>query len=332
MIPEPRCLMRRDFPTDALLKDHPPRWKHPHKRMIYELCCPPGSAAAGSIGFSRWAALPLPAQRTLAPCAVAVLPEVYDYAPAAGAATVWHVNFSDPQLFVAYGSPLLAQDELQALEHPALGALREALLAAKLPALTEERDGAPTPILVTAVERRCALATDPDFDAGRPRGLYGNRFAAAPADAVRAALRVLQPPPLSNLIAMAAPAGGRERYTAAQISGVLLTAFTAFRAAVCESQRLRPGSPVEVRTGFWGCGAFGGSRPLMALLQVLAARLAQADKLTFYAVNQSGTQTFQEGMSALDAVLRRGAEGEPLAALIDRIEQRGFVWGESDGN
>jgi hypothetical protein len=40
---------------------------------------------------------------------------------------VWHVNFADPQLFVAYGSQLLAQDELQAAEHPLLGSIREAL-------------------------------------------------------------------------------------------------------------------------------------------------------------------------------------------------------------
>ncbi len=35
--------------------------------------------------------------------------------------TRWHVNFADRHLFVAYGSPLMAQDEIQCMEHPVLG-------------------------------------------------------------------------------------------------------------------------------------------------------------------------------------------------------------------
>jgi Poly (ADP-ribose) glycohydrolase (PARG) len=47
------------------------------------------------------------------------------------------------------------------------------------------------------------------------------------------------------------------------IEYVLVTAFTAFRAAALESARSRgAGSPVVVHTGFWGCGAFGGHRVL----------------------------------------------------------------------
>jgi len=66
---------------------------------------------------------------------------VYDYRPATGmaGAVEWHVNFADPRLFTAYGSGLLAQDEMQVAEHPALGALREALSARRWPTLTEER-------------------------------------------------------------------------------------------------------------------------------------------------------------------------------------------------
>ncbi len=56
---------------------------------------------------------------------------MYDYARAAGVegAVEWHVNFADPRLFTAYGLGLFAQDEMQVAEHPALGALREALHA-----------------------------------------------------------------------------------------------------------------------------------------------------------------------------------------------------------
>ena len=333
MTPTPQPLFRREFDTDALVRAQPPRFRHGNKRLVYELCCPDATVHQGRIAMTRWAAQPLPAECLLGACEVVVKPSVYDYVPADW--PVWHVNFSDPQLFVTYGSPLLAQDELQVLEHPALGSLREFLLASKLPAMTEER-GMATPILCSGVQRRCALDTAPDAEAGRPRGLYGNRFARESAAVIQAAVRVIVPPTFTNLICMAAPAGGDGRYSETELAGILSTAFTAFRAAVQESARLggdesQPAA-IELRTGFWGCGAFGGSRPLMALLQVLAARLCGVRRLTFYAFDQAGVLPFQEGLGALSAALRRGSAGEPLSALLSRIEQRGFQWGISDGN
>ena len=333
MMPTPPCTFRREFDTAALVRAQPPRFRHANKRLVYELCGGMDSAPQGRLTVSRWAALPLPAESLLGPCEVVVQPAVYDYTPAAW--PIWHVNFADPQLFVAYGSPLLAQDELQVLEHPALGSLREFLLAERLPTLTEEH-GAATPILCTGVQRLCQLDTAPDVEAGRPRGLYGNRFAREPAPAIQAAVRVLSPPTVTNLICMAAPAGGDGRYSMKEIASILTTAWTAFSAARWESAQLAGAAnqaiPIEIRTGFWGCGAFGGSRPLMALLQVLAARLCGVQRLTFYAFDQAGVLPFQEGLGALSAALRRGSGGEPLEALLSRIEQRGFQWGISDGN
>jgi hypothetical protein len=323
------ALTRREYDAATLLKEHPPKLGHRNKRLALELACPLGAVHGGRIGYSRWEALALPESMQLHPTALSVRPDVYDYA--GGDTAVWHVNFADPQLFIAYGSPLLAQDELQVLEHPALGSLREALLAEGLPALTEER-GAPTPVLVTGVERRCALDTSADPSAGRPRGLYGNQFAKASEAVVRSALRVLTPPTRTNLIAMAAPTGSRGRYTLATIEAILRTASTAFRAAVEESRRLWPGAPVEVRTGFWGCGAFGGNRVLMTLLQLLAARLAGVDRVVFHAFNVAGVLDYEEGAAVLERVLRRGAPGEPLRALLQRVEALGLQWGTSDGN
>ena len=83
-------------------------------------------------------------------------------------AAEWHVNFADPALFVAYGSSLFAQDEMQVAEHPALGALAEALRAGARVALTEQ-GGKATPVLVAGVERRCRVATDRDVAAGACR-------------------------------------------------------------------------------------------------------------------------------------------------------------------
>jgi hypothetical protein len=314
------CLYRRVYDPGALLAAHPPRLRHPHKQLAFELACPPGAVHAGPITVTRWRAAPLPETAALAPTTITAVAGFFDYADEPG--TAWHLNFADPELFVAYGSHLLAQDELQCVEHPLLGSIREALLAEKLPARTEE-NLEPTPVLVAGVERRCTLDTAPDFDAGRLYGLYGNRFGAAHADLVRGALHLHAAPRRSNLIAIAAPANGRGPYFPAQIARILTTAYTGFAAAIAESH----GAPVTIHTGFWGCGAFGGNRTLMSLLQLLAARLAGVDRLVFHAAE--GLGDFEDGAAELDDVL--GEPGEPLAALLERIDDLDYEWGVSNG-
>jgi hypothetical protein len=321
--------LRREYDPASLLSAHPPKLRHPHKRLVFELACPPSTRHAGPITVTRWPAAALPATVALAATSHSVVAGYYDYR-AAGAG-IWHVNFSDPQLFVAYGSPLLAQDELQAAEHPLLGSVREALLAEELPALTE-KDLEPTPMLVANVERRCAIATEPDLDAGRPYGLYGNQFARASTAAVRAAVRVLDPPTITNLIAIAAPGGGRGMYFRRDLDRILVTAWTGFAAAVTESQRAWPGAPVEIHTGFWGCGAFGGNRHLMTALQLLAARLARVDRIVFHAFDEQGIAAAGAGIADLASTLEAGAPGEPLDALMERIADLDYQWGVSDGN
>jgi hypothetical protein len=319
-----QCLEQLQFEAAALTAAHPPRFRHDYKKRIYELTCrtPPN----GTIRYSRWAPGPLPERLAPHRLQSEVVTDVFNYLGSDSG--VWHVNFADPQLFVAYGSALLAQDELQVLEHPALGSLREALLAARLPAVTEEA-ARPTPVLVTGVERRCALDTAPDLD--RPQGLYGGQFAKAPFSSVTSALRILDPPTRTNLIAMAAPVGNG-RYSRGLLGGILLTAYTAFTAASQVSRELWPGAAVEVRTGFWGCGAFGGNRTVMVLLQLLAAQLARLDRLTTYVVSQSGVVDYEAGVAALQSLLAANRQEPLLEVLLQQLEHRGYTWGTSDGN
>jgi hypothetical protein len=56
---------------------------------------------------------------------------------------------------------------------------------------------------------------------------------------------------------------------------------------------------VVVHTGFWGCGAFGGNRVLMALLQAIAAQLASLEVLVFYTFDSGGTQALETALSTL---------------------------------
>lgn len=326
---------RQQFETQQLVTEHPPIWRDRNKEIVFDIACPPGSAHCGRLDYSRWRGMALPMNANAAAAARRVVGRAgfYDYVPAPDVpgAMEWYVNFADPHLFVAYGSSLFAQDEMQVAEHPALGALREALDAQRAAAVTLE-NGKPTPVLVVGIERRCRVATDRNVAEGRPRGLYGNQFARADAETVRRATMRLDPPTITNLIAMAAPSGGYGRYSVGEIERVLITAFTAFRAAVLESTRCRGTvCPVVVHTGFWGCGAFGGHRVLMAMLQVLAAEMAGLERMVFHTGDAAGAQALATARRLLEEDLT-SKPGTALSELIERIASLGFEWGVSDGN
>lgn len=311
---------------------YPPRWHHPNKQVVFDIACPPGSTHAGEIGYTRWLAMPLPEQVDARAALDLMVDRLgfYDYAPSAADAVEWHVNFADPNLFTAYGSALFAQDEMQVTEHPALGALREALVATGLPIRTVEQ-GAPTPVLVRGVERRCAVDTEPNAAAGRPLGLYGNEFSPADADVVRSATRRFDPPTITNLIAIAAPLPSSGRYTMEQIEYALVAATTAFHSAVMGSSAdSEAARPVVVHTGFWGCGAFGGNRVLMTTLQAIAAELAGVDKIVFHTGDPSGVGAVQDARRALNDLGESGSVA--VRQLMEDLVAAGFEWGESDGN
>ena len=334
MCGKPEPIERRVYSTQQMLKEHPPIWRHATKRTVYEFACPAGCVHGGTFEYSRWSAIELPDTSGPGDAArlLEVRPDIYDYAPTNGFADgmEWHVNFADPSLFFGYGLPLFAQDEMQALEHPALGSLREALIHEGRAAVTSE-GRKPTPVLVTGVERRCMVATDSNAAEGRPHGLYGNAFARATPEAVLRATTRIDPPTVTNLIAMAAPSGGCGPYKVTQISSIITTAFTGFRAAVLESARHKGAAcPVAIHTGHWGCGAFGGNRVLMALLQTLAAEMAGVQKLVYHCANSSGTSEPQEAMGLLRGNLSDGAPVK-TADLLERMATIGFEWGTSNG-
>jgi Poly (ADP-ribose) glycohydrolase (PARG), Macro domain fold len=329
----PESIERLEYDLHHLMTRHPPVWRHPNKRVIFEVACPPGTTHAGRMVYSRWRALPLPVSVDLATPRPGITERrgFYDYVPVLEprSGVEWHVNFADPHLFVGYGSSLFAQDEMMVAEHPSLGALREALAADRNSAITVEA-GSPTPVLVRGAVRCCAVATNPDAVAGRPQGLYGNRFASATPDVVRRATTRLDPPTLSNIIAMAAPRGGRGAYRREEIVAVLTTAFTGFRAAVVESKRAAGRQArVAVHTGYWGCGAFGGNRALMVLLQAVSARMAGVDLLVMHTADAGGIEPFAVAMRHLDNVAQSGSL--PTDALVGRILEIGFAWGVGDG-
>jgi hypothetical protein len=326
-------LYRVTFDAATLYREHPPRMNHPHKQMLLAYAYPAGSVPAGQIDVTRWREVvdqPIVFNDSLR---VQTIPNFYDYRADSdlGSAVEWHVNFADPRLFVAYGSRLFAQDEMQVAEHPLLGSVREALLARGLSAMTSDESGA-TPMLATGVERWIEVATNPDPSAGRPGGLYGNRFADAPPEVVRRATRRIDPPTRSNIIAMAAPNGTGD-YTESDIQYIFATAFTAFAAAHAETQRLEDqASQTVIHSGFWGCGAFGGNRKLMIALQTLAARAASVSGLVFHTGDTAGIKDAERGIEVADSLVSRCGQRCSLDTLVGRCVILGYRWGASDGN
>lgn len=321
---------RMTFDIPQLMASHPPVLRDPNKQCVFEIAYPEGCSDEGELGYVRWRAFPLP--KRAEPAAIlsklVVRPTIYDYRPVDDSTynVEWHVNFADPRLFFGYGTSLFAQDEMQVAEHPVLGALVEALRALGRPGVTEE-DGEPTPVLVTGAVRRCWVKTDPNEAEGRPRGLYGNEFSAASIDAVRRATVRLEPPERTNIIAMAAPSYGVGRYSRETIEHILTTAYTGFRAAVAESMWLiGPVATTTIHTGYWGCGAFGGDRVLMSLLQILAAQLAAVDRLVFHTVDERGGAPFDEAVRIVRDKLSEPS-GMSLAELLDQLVAMGFTWG-----
>ena len=331
-MPAPEPLERLSFDAATLVAEHPPVLRHTNKLVVMRVACAEGCGHAGTIGYTRWAAMPLPdhVDPGAGGTVVESRPTIYDYEPVDPTAVEWHVNFADPLLFYAYGSGLFAQDEMQSAEHPVLGSLVEALHVGPNRAVTEDESG-PTPVLVTGVERKCHVATDRNEAEGRPRGLYGNEFSAASPEVVRRATTRINPPTITNIIALAAPSYGVGAYTREQIERILVTAYTGFSAAVAESALICGTAPVIIHTSYWGCGVFGGDRVLMPLLQLVAAHLAGVDRLVFHTTTAAdGAEPFEEAVRIVGEALSP-AGGMSAGELLDAVVAMGFNWGMNDG-
>jgi hypothetical protein len=337
----PQLLQQLDFDLAQLTTDFPPVWRHPHKQAIHARVRREGGPLSGTMRYTRWQMSPLPQEMPLQACDVRAEPGFFTYTESNPG--IWHMNFADPRLFAAYGSPLMAQDEWQVLEHPVLASLREALLHAEHLALTRQ-DGTSTPVLISNVPRQCSidLSGAPASSWWRrllsitrttamPSPLYGNAFASASTSDVLSATTILNPPTSSNIIALAAPTG-KGAYSSKQITDILQTAFGGFSAAVLESARHGiPTVQVTIHTGWWGCGAFGGNRSLMALLQILAAKMAGVGHLVFHIGSESDHCHFTDALSFLDLVTTQGTTSS-IGAVITEIQALKFHWGQSDGN
>ena len=331
-------LGRERFDARSLVEAHPPRPSHKNKTLVFDFALRSGQPVSGTMAVSRWRAAPLPERFVELEPACEAREDVFDYVetPNEGVPEfAWHVNFADEELFGYYAGVAFAQDEIQVCEHPALASLRERLRNAPPAGITPftREHGQPTPLLVRGVERRCAIDTAPDAEAGRLYGIYGMLFGLSSEQHVRSALTRIDPPTRSNLIAIEAPRPLSGRYARATIVDVLVTAYTGFRAAVVESRRhVDSLAEVVVHTGNWGCGAFGGNAVLMHAVQLFAARLAGVSRIVFHTFDANNSRAFVEARRFLDRTIAEHRDAPEVERIIAALDRRGFTWGVSDGN
>jgi len=337
----------RTFITQDLIKNFPSRISNSNKKIVYNIAVPENAVHNGQLEFARYNSIPLfptfpPNNKT----AFEMREDVYDYLPTTqsdsnSTSMEWHVNFADPDLFVAYGGSLFAQDEMQVAEMPALGHLKEALLnreEGETACIPRTRlDGKGTPVLIRGIERRCIVKTNKDTNAARPQGLYGNAFGRAPPYAIQKAIVPLSPPMIVNLIAMAALGYGNGSYKLQELVDIYTTAFTSFNAARIESilavnngQINGDKKPyVVIHTGNWGTGAFGGNKQVMAIIQLAAAWQAKVDKIVYHTFDGSGSQGYQQGLKILESEFKDQMSTEEF---LKKLVLKQFQWGVSDGN
>lgn len=204
----------------------------------------------------------------------------------------WTANFADSNLFGFCEGPLLAQDELQVLEHPALAHIKNTL-----PSDARKLHGYDA-ALFQNVLRLGALDTTTPLSNGNT--LYGNNFAKASQEQILSRLKRFETPTPSNIFAIAAPhipsSLKNQPYQKKDLETLFFTAYNAFHNIAHVSS----GKKTVIHTGNWGAGAFGNDPKTVYLLQLAAARFAGVDEIRMHPM--SNQAKLKEATQLLDAL------------------------------
>lgn len=149
----------------------------------------------------------------------------------------------------------------------------------------------------------------------------------------------LKPPQIVNIIAIEAPKYGKGEYNERQIEYILQECFTAYSAAKTlanitaslNRNTFNQRTKTYVHSGWFGCGAYGGNRTIMIVLQIIAAKMAGIDKLIFHTV----TSNYQENIDAAERFVKNIFEENQSSLLIEEVIEKifneKFQWGQSNG-
>ncbi|CAF4538543.1 unnamed protein product, partial [Didymodactylos carnosus] len=288
--------------------------------------------------MTRWLAFPLPNDyNTKFPTDIKFESNVFTYDQNHDKSTVeWHLNFANHDLFSYYSQRLLAQDELQVLECFQLASIREYLCGCKhsFSSHTIDDNRNPTPILISNVERILNMDTT---------NIYGNRFTRASENEILSASQYLDPPSIVNILAIQAPQGGRGSYSKSEIHYILSTCYTGFMAAKVLASKTHQlnamqekgsdgGLPLKtvIHTGWFGCGAYGGNRTLMLVLQIIAAQLAQIDKIMFHTVTNDCGLEKKQARECWEEIGKQ-RDNWNVEKLIEHLQNQDYRWERPNG-
>ncbi len=202
----------------------------------------------------------------------------------------WTANFADENLFgYAAHTNLLAQDELQVLEHPALYHLRVALSkdSEDLKSLKSDEIA-----LIKGVKRKGVL-----------KNIYGGDFEKKSEWQIKRNLTKIKDPHESNIFAIVAPKADPRKANKPYEKDDLEKLFYRSYLAFASIKQQAKGKKVAIHTGNWGAGAFGGSVKAAVLCQLAACKKANIDECIFYPIDKK--QDFEEAKDLFETIERK---------------------------
>ena len=238
----------------------------------------------------------------------------------------WIPNYADTYLFALCQGPLLTQDELQVLEHPALAHLKAALDGqGTIRCLRENEVG-----LITGAYRYVSLDVKSKASNGLP--LYGKNFIAVTQRDIISKLHILESPIRSNIFIMAAPHISETLFGQTcrkeHLKQLLIRSIAAFSAIKFEY----PTKKIVVHTGNWGSRAFGNNLKAIALLQLAAAHFSGIDRVEYYPLD--GDSSFEEAQEILMRIEHDNLNmtiDEFLTYLENNAASLGLLYEKGDG-
>ena len=126
---------------------------------------------------------------------------------------------------------------------------------------------------------------------------------------------------------MAAPSPKYGCYDKDTILEMFSSVISAFKGAKCMSDN----NAVEIHTGRWGAGAFGGNEELALIIQILGAKIAEIDNLVFHAITDNYLENATIVVNDI-AKLYNENKIESVDSIVNYLYDKKYKWGVSDGN